>query len=97
MKLGKLTSTISAIVLGLCLLPNIGWSTRAYSAPITGTVTALPAGGTIEVDHRSYPVKKDSSAAQALSSLYVGETVDITVDGPPGGTVEVIMISQHQG
>jgi hypothetical protein len=29
--------------------------------------------------------------------VYVGETVDITLDQPPGGTAEVILISQHQG
>ncbi|HEY2463522.1 MAG TPA: hypothetical protein VGI32_05650 [Steroidobacteraceae bacterium] len=97
MKLGKLTLTISAIALGLCLQPNIGWSTRAYAAPITGTVTALPSSGTIEVDHHSYPIRKGSFAAQTLSSVYVGETVDITLDQPPGGTAEVILISQHQG
>jgi hypothetical protein len=97
MKLGKLTLTISAIALGLCLQPNIGWSTRAYAPPITGTVTAPPSSGTIEVDHHSYPVKKDSYAAQVLSSVYVGETVDVTLETPPGGTPEVILISQHQG
>jgi hypothetical protein len=28
--------------------------------------------------------------------VYVGEVVDMIVDGPPGGTVEVIMITQHK-
>jgi hypothetical protein len=97
MKLGKLTSTISAVALGLCLQPNFSWSSRAYAPAITGTVTASPSSGTIEVDHRSYHVKANSAAAKALSSFYIGEQVDIVVDTPPGGTVEVISIMQHQG
>ena len=96
MKLSKLTLTICAVALGLCLQPSVGWSTRAYAPAITGTVTAAPSSGTIEVDHRSYPVKAGSAAAKALSSLYVGEVVDIVVDGQPGGTVEVIVIMRHQ-
>jgi hypothetical protein len=97
MKLAKLKLTIGAVVLGLSLQPNIGWSSRMLDPPITGTVTAAPSSGTIEVDHVSYHVKADSTAAKTLSSIHVGETVDIIVDGPPGGTVEVISIMQHQG
>lgn len=96
MKLTKLTSTIGAFALGLCLQPSTGWSTRAYAPPITGTVTAQPTSGAIEIDHRSYPIKVGSDAAKVLASLYVGETVDIVVDGPPGSTAEVIRITQHQ-
>jgi hypothetical protein len=96
MKLAKLALTISAVALGLCLQPSIGWSTRAYPPPITGTVTAAPLSGTIEIDHRSYHIKAGSAAATLLSSVYVGETVDMIVDGPPGGAVEVIMITQHK-
>jgi hypothetical protein len=59
-------------------------------------VTAAPSSGTIEVDHRSYHIKAGSTAATVLSSLYLGETVDMIVDGPPGGAVEVIMITQHK-
>jgi hypothetical protein len=97
MKLGKLALTISAVALGLCLQPNIGWSSRAYAPPITGTVTAAPSSGTIEVDHRSYHVKAGSAAAKVLVSLYVGETIDMIVDGPPGSTPEVVIITPHQG
>jgi hypothetical protein len=96
MKLAKPALTISAVALGFCLQPSIGWSTRAYAPPITGTVTAAPSSGTIEVDHRSYHIKAGSTAATVLSSLYLGETVDMIVDGPPGGAVEVIMITQHK-
>jgi hypothetical protein len=97
MKLAKLVVTVGAVALGLYLQPNISWSTRVYAPAITGTLTASPSKGTIEVDHRSYHVQANSAAAKALSSFYVGEKVDIVVDGPPGGTVEVISIVQHQG
>jgi hypothetical protein len=97
MKLRKLALTIGALALGLCLQPNIGWSTRMLAPAITGTVTAAPSSGTIEVDHRSYHVQPNSAAAKALTSIYVGETVDIIVDGPPGGTVQVVSIMRHQG
>ena len=97
MKLGKLALNVGAIALGLYLQPNIGWSTRVYAPIITGTVTAKPSASTIEIDHRSYHVKADSAAAKMLSSIYVGESVDVIVDAPPGGTPEVISIMQHQG
>ena len=97
MKLAKLALTISAVALGLCLHPSSSWSTRAYAPPITGTVTAAPSSGTIEVDHRSYHVKAGSTAAKALASLYVGEIIDMIMDGPPGSTPEVIIVTPHQG
>lgn len=97
MKLGKLTLTVAAIALGVSLQPTIGWSSRAYSQVVTGTVTAAPSSSTIEIDHHSYPVKPNSAAAQAMVSIYVGETVDMVLDGPPGGTSEVISIMQHSG
>ena len=95
MKLRKLGLAIGAVALGLCLQPNIGWTTRVYAAVITGTVTAV-SSGTIDVDHHSYQVKANSAAAKALSSFYVGEKVDMVMDGPPGGTA-VISIAQHLG
>jgi hypothetical protein len=97
MKLAKLKLTIGAVALGLSLQPNIGWTTRMLDPPITGTVTAAPSSGTIEVDHRSYHVQANSAAAKVLSSIYVGETIDMIVDGPPGGIVEVISIVLHPG
>lgn len=97
MKLAKLKVTIGAVALGLSLLPNIGWTTRMLAPPITGIVTAAPSGGTIEVDHRSYHVQANSAAAKVLNSIYVGETIDMIVDQPPGGAAEVISIVLHPG
>jgi hypothetical protein len=64
--------------------------------PITGTVTAPTLSGTIEVDHRSYHVRANSAAAKTLGSIYLGETVDMIVEGPDGN-VEVISIMPHTG
>jgi hypothetical protein len=97
MKLVKLKLATSVVVLGLFLHPTVGWSTRAYAALITGSVTAAPSNGTIEVDHHTYQVQANSSAAKVLSSLYVGEAVDMVLDGPPGTTPVVISIKQHSG
>jgi hypothetical protein len=97
MKLGKLALNVGAVALGLYLQPNIGWSTRVYAPLITGKITAAPSSSTIEIDHRSYHIKSGSAAAKAINSLYVGETVDMRVDGPPGGTVEAVTITPHQG
>jgi hypothetical protein len=98
MNLPKFGYALSAIVLSLSLAPSASWSSRAYGPMITGTVTAATSSGTIEVDHRSYHVKPNSSAAKVLSSLYVGETVDMVVDGPGNGAdVEVVSIVPHAG
>jgi hypothetical protein len=98
MKLGKLGLTITAVACALCLQPSIGWSSRLLAPPITGTVTAAPSSGTIEIDQHSYHVRAGSAAAAALSSIYVGEIVDIVVDGPPNSnSAEVTSIVQHRG
>lgn len=97
MKLGNLVVTIAAAACALCLQPSIGWSSRLLAPPITGTVTAT-SSGTIEVDQHTYHVRANSPAAAALKSIYVGESVDIVVDGAPNSsTAEVISIVQHQG
>lgn len=98
MKLSKVNFAAAAIALGLSLQSGISWSSRAYGPVVTGTVTASPASGTVEIDGHAYHVKPNSAAAKALSSLYVGEVVDVVLDGPPaGGSVEVISIVQHTG
>jgi hypothetical protein len=97
MKSVKLSLAVTAIAFGLCLQPTVSWSSRAYAPAVTGTVTASPSSGTIEVDHHSYHVKVNSAAAKAMVSIYVGEMVDMVMDGPPNGTSEVISIMQHPG
>jgi hypothetical protein len=98
MKLGKLNVAAGAILLGLCLQPTVGWSSRALGPVITGEVTAPPSSGTIEISHRAYRVKPNSAADKALQSFYVGETVDAVFDGPLTGTsAEIISIVQHTG
>jgi hypothetical protein len=96
MKLGKLGLVAGAFVLAICLKPNVGWSTRAYAAVITGEVTAAPQSSEIEIAHHLYHVRANSAAAKALSSFYVGQTVDAVLDGPPGGTAnEIVSLTIH--
>jgi hypothetical protein len=97
MKSVKLGLAGISIALGLFLQPTLSWSSRAYSPMVTGTVTAPPSSGSIEIDHHTYQVKPNSAAAKAMVSIYVGETVDMVMDGPPNGTSQVISIMQHPG
>ncbi len=96
MKSANMKSMIGTLALGLFLQPTVGWSSRAVTAPITGTVTAAPSNNSIEVDRRTYHVKANSAAAKTLSNFYVGETVDMVLDGPPNAP-EVTSIMQHPG
>jgi len=92
MKPAKLSHMVAAFALAICLTPSIGWSTRPYSAVVTGLVTALPGGGQIEIAHQLYHIRPNSAAAKALSSIYIGENVDAILDGPVGGGATDIMI-----
>jgi hypothetical protein len=96
MKLGKLGLVAGAFALAICLKPNVGWSTRAYAAVISGEVTAAPQSSEIEIAHHLYHVKAGSAAAKALSGLYVGQTVDAVLDGVPGSTTtEIVSLTIH--
>jgi hypothetical protein len=100
MKLARLSLVVGAFALAICLKPSIGWSTRPYSAMVTGQVTAMPGNGQIEIAHLLYHIKANSAAAKALSSLYIGENVDAILDSPVGGTgttPEVVILTVHAG
>jgi hypothetical protein len=98
MKLRKFGLAAGVIVLGLCLQPNVGWSSRLLGPVLTGEVTAAPASGTIEISHRAYRVKPNSAADKALRNFYVGETVDVAFDGPlNSSSAEIVSIVQHTG
>jgi hypothetical protein len=98
MKLRKLGFAAGVVALGLCLQPNVGWSTRLLGPVLTGEVTAVPASGTIEISHRAYRVKPNSAADKALRNFYVGETVDVVFDAPlSNSSAEIVSIVQHTG
>jgi hypothetical protein len=96
MKLAKPSLMLGAFALAICLKPSVGWSTRPYSAMVTGQVTALPGNGAIEIAHQLYHVRANTAAAKALSSIYIGENVDAVLDGPASGTApEVVILTVH--
>jgi hypothetical protein len=100
MKKSKLSFACGALALGLSLQPGTSWSSRAYTAALSGTITAQPSSssGTLEIDRKVYHVKANTAAAKLLSSLYVGEVIDVILDGPPNGvSKEVISIQKHAG
>jgi len=100
MKLAKLSLVVAAFALAICLKPSVSWSTRPYSAMVSGQVTALPGNGAIEIAHQLFHVRANSAAAKALSSIYIGENVDAVLDSPVGGTgtttaPEVVILTVH--
>jgi hypothetical protein len=101
MKPAKLSLVVGAFALAICLIPSIGWSSRPYSATVTGLVTAMPGSGQIEIAHQLYHVRPNSAAAKALSSIYIGENVDAILDAPAGTvggtttTPEVVILTPH--
>ena len=98
LKLGKFGPILAALTLALCVLPNVGWSTHMAGELVSGTVTAAPASGEIEVSHRTYHIKANSPADKALRNFSAGQTVDLVLDGPANSAKsEVVSIMVHAG
>jgi hypothetical protein len=92
--LSKVKVTLASGTLALCMLPNVGWSTRALGVPIAGQVTALPGGHEIEVGNHTYHIKRDSAAENTVKSLSTGQQVHLLLDGPADSpAAEVIAIT----
>jgi len=92
--MNKFKIALASGTLALSMLPNVGWSTRAFTPSVTGQITALPGGDEIEVGSHTYHVKHGSAAEKALGQLSTGQQVQLTLDGPPGSPkAEVIAIS----
>ena len=91
--MNKFKIAFASGTLALSMLPNVGWSTRAFTPAVTGQITALPGGDEIEVGSHTYHVKHGSSAEKALGQLSTGQQVQLTLDGPPGPKAEVIAIA----
>jgi hypothetical protein len=85
-RMSKLKIALASGALALCMLPNVGWSTRAFVPSVSGQITALPGGDEIEVGSRTYHIKKGSAAEKTLSQLSTGQQVQLTFDGPPGSS-----------
>jgi hypothetical protein len=92
--MSKLKIALASGALALCMLPNVGWSTRAFVPSISGEITALPGGHEIEVGSHTYHIKEGSSAEKQLSHLSTGQQVQLTLDGAPGTpNAEVVAIT----
>ena len=92
--MSKFKIVLASGALALSMLPNVGWSTRAYIPSVSGQITALPGGNEIEVGSHTYHVKRGSPAEQALGKLSTGQQVQLTLDGVPGSPqAEVIVIT----
>jgi len=88
---------LAAVTAALLLGPSVGWSTRAFSDQVSGTITATPVSDTVEVDHHVFHIKAGSLAAQALHGFSEGQKVDLVLDGPPAGkATQVLKISAHE-
>jgi hypothetical protein len=89
---------LAALSAALLLGPSVGWSTRAFSDQVSGTITATPVSETIEVDHHVFHIKAGSLAAQAMHGFSEGQKVDLVLDGPPANkATQVLKISAHEG
>jgi hypothetical protein len=92
--MSKLKIALASGTLALCMLPNVGWSTRLVTAPVIGQITALPGGHEIEVANHMYHVKQGSAAEKAMVNLSIGEQVHLLLDDAADPSkAEVIAIS----
>ena len=92
--MSKLKIALASGTLALCMLPNVGWSTRMVTAPVIGQITALPGGHEIEVANHMYHIKQGSAAEKSIINLSIGQQVHLLLDGAPDGTkTEVIAIT----
>jgi hypothetical protein len=95
---GTFAPILAALTLALCVLPNVSWSTHMVGDLVSGTVTAAPASGEIEVSHRTYHIKANSPADKAWRNFSAGQVVDVVLDGPANSVKsEVVSIMVHSG
>ena len=78
--MSKLKIAFASGTLALCMLPNVGWSTRPVTLPVVGQITALPGGHEIEVANHMYHIKQGSAAEKAVINLSIGQQVHLFLD-----------------
>jgi len=95
MKLTKLWLVAGICSAVLSLQSANTWASRMVNA-ISGSVTAVPTAGQIEVDHVVYRVKVNSAADKSLRSFHTGDVVDLIMDNTGGSqTATVVSIVAH--
>jgi hypothetical protein len=96
--MSTLKIALASATLALCMLPNVGWSTRPLAAPVAGQVTALPGGHEIEVANHTYRIKPGSAAEKSMVHLSVGQPVHLLIDSsgdPSKGEVIAITVDSE--
>jgi hypothetical protein len=96
--MGKLKIALASGTLVLCMLPNVGWSTRPLADPVAGQITALPGGHEIEVANHTYHIKPGSAAEKAMVHLSIGQQVHLLIDSlgdPSKGQVIAITVDSE--
>ena len=87
----------AAVTAGLLLASGPVLAARLISTTLTGQVTAV-SGGYVTIDGKSYQIAPGSAAASAISTVTVGENVDVTFDGPvTSSDSHIVTISPHSG
>ncbi len=78
--------------------PRPASAARLVSFTVTGKVTAVSAGGQITINGHAYLLATGTSAASQSSTVHVGDTVDLILNGPPtNSTTQVVAINVHNG
>jgi hypothetical protein len=92
--MNKVKIVLASGTLALCMLPNVGWSTRLVAAPVAGQITALPGSHEIEVANHTYHIKQGSAAERTAGGLSVGQQVHLILDTSADPTkAEVVAIT----
>jgi hypothetical protein len=93
-QLNTIKIAVGSVSLALCMLPNVGWSTRPVTAPVVGQITALPGGHEIEVANHMYHIMQGSAAEKTVINLSIGQQVHLLLgDAPDPSKAEVVAIS----
>lgn len=91
MKKAYVLALMAAVALAGTLFASPGWSNRVFTDKVTGSITATPISGEIEVDHRVYKVRSGTPADESLHGFSEGQKVELTLDGPPDSSTSQVM------
>jgi hypothetical protein len=98
MKSARMSMVLVSLAALSCFGPELGWATRVFTSVVTGTVTATPTHTNIEVDHRVYNFKPNSTADKQAHTVETGQVVDLTLDPTASkNSATVVSVTPHGG